>query len=472
MTDELDVLRHERGAIEPDPEFRADLMDRLRDDMAASGLASERAPVIDLDGPLTAPTRSDDGAQRLRRLVAVAAAIAVIAVGVVMVQRQDREPNVTSGINPDDQALADMAVLTPEEGGWPLASPEQEAQLRAEEDALDAALSDCLGMDVSETQADHAHANALFVDQASGNLQHLVSKATVLSSSAEARVVTDQMGLPAAQDCYGKVIEQQILERARDGLTNYLGRPLAVDDLEVRGSSTEAVPLEYPAVGEDGYPASFEIPYAYNALLLKVTLGADNAEVDVYTSVAFVTKGRVAMQLLVQTYFDESGLGHLAKLLLDRIPPVEAVDQAEPVDPVDPAPGEPELPDPGEPPADAATAEEQVRLAYTGIFDASSTREARSRFSERPAVWSAANQQLQEGEYGGFVEDLSAVVDEVVFIDPTHAAVRFRLTGTQVPIPQAVDIGEAVLVDGRWLVAIETTCTLVASANVSCDMSL
>ena len=120
------------------------------------------------------------------------------------------------------------------------------------------------------------------------------------------------------------------------------------------------------------------------------------------------------------------------------------------------------LPDPGEQPADAAAAEEQVRLAYTGIFDSSSTREERSRFSERPNVWIAANQQLVEGEYAGYVEGGSAVVDEVVFISPTHAAVRFQLSRPRGSVPQSVDIGDAVLVDGRWLVGIDTTCALVS----------
>ncbi|MFL6205921.1 MAG: hypothetical protein ACJ739_11280 [Acidimicrobiales bacterium] len=140
--------------------------------------------------------------------------------------------------------------------------------------------------------------------------------------------------------------------------------------------------------------------------------------------------------------------------------------------PARPTVAKPELPDPGEQPADEAAAEEQVRLAFTGIFDSASTREARARFSERPAVWSAANQQLDDGEYAEFVDGMFATVDEVVFSDPTHAAVRFQLTGTNGAIPQAVDIGEAVLVDRRWLVAIDTTCALVEPANVHCDMSL
>ncbi len=138
---------------------------------------------------------------------------------------------------------------------------------------------------------------------------------------------------------------------------------------------------------------------------------------------------------------------------------------------VNPTAEEPVLPAPGEQPTDAVAAEEQVRLAFTGIFDSSSPRETRSHFSERPAVWIAASQQLAEGEYAGFVDDMSAVVDDVVFRDPTHAAVRFRLDLPNSPTPPSVDIGEAVVVDGRWLVSIETSCALLQTVNVQCDMS-
>jgi hypothetical protein len=87
-------------------------------------------------------------------------------------------------------------------------------------------------------------------------------------------------------------------------------------------------------------------------------------------------------------------------------------------------------------------------------------------------VWSAANKQLEEGEYGDYVDEMSAVVDEVVFTSPTTAAVRFRLSEPDQQIPQATPIGEAVLVDGEWRVAIATTCELVSMASVTCDMTL
>lgn len=129
------------------------------------------------------------------------------------------------------------------------------------------------------------------------------------------------------------------------------------------------------------------------------------------------------------------------------------------------------LPEPGEQPADPAAAEEQVRAAFIGIFDFSRQREERAQLSERPAVWADANRQLVE-RHGEIVEDLHAEVDEVVFTSPTHAAVRFRHIASDPGVPRGPFIGDAVLVDGRWLVAITTTCERVAVAGVTCDMTL
>jgi hypothetical protein len=136
-----------------------------------------------------------------------------------------------------------------------------------------------------------------------------------------------------------------------------------------------------------------------------------------------------------------------------------------------PGRGEPSaLPEPGDPPADPAAAEAQIRAAFIGIFDASHTREERAQFSERPEVWSDANQELVEGPFGSSVADQRAEVDEVVFTSPTHAAVRFQLIASD-PIVPRDHIGDAVLVDGRWLVAISTTCRMVEIAAVQCDLS-
>jgi hypothetical protein len=130
------------------------------------------------------------------------------------------------------------------------------------------------------------------------------------------------------------------------------------------------------------------------------------------------------------------------------------------------------LPTPGDQPTEPVAAEQQVRDAFTTIFDATQPRESRAGLSERPAVWTEANRQLTEGQYGEAVKDLQAEVDAVVFTAPTHAVVRFRFIASADVVTDEWKLGEAVLVDGRWLVAIRTTCDEVMVAGVSCDTSL
>ena len=131
----------------------------------------------------------------------------------------------------------------------------------------------------------------------------------------------------------------------------------------------------------------------------------------------------------------------------------------------------PTLPEPGDQPADPVAAEEQVRAAFMGLFDFSIPREERTQFSERPEVWAAANVELMDGQFADAVHDMYAQVDAVVFTDPAHATVQFQ-TITSDPIVPRYNTGEAVLVDGRWVVTITTTCGMVERAAVQCDMTL
>jgi hypothetical protein len=128
----------------------------------------------------------------------------------------------------------------------------------------------------------------------------------------------------------------------------------------------------------------------------------------------------------------------------------------------------PALPAPGEQPADA-TAEDQVRAAFIGAFDGTTSQDEKAQFIERPEVWRDANQQLLDGPYGDV--KVRAEVDEVVFTDPDHASVRYQLDSSDDRVPR-YQIGDAVLIDGRWLVAITTPCDLLELASVHCDMSL
>jgi len=132
----------------------------------------------------------------------------------------------------------------------------------------------------------------------------------------------------------------------------------------------------------------------------------------------------------------------------------------------------PSLPEPGpQQPSQAAAAEEQVRAAFVGLFDSAGTREERAQYVDRPDVWLPAALELKEGQYGYVLADLRAEVDAVVFTSPTHASVRYRMVASESIVPPGPFIGDALLVDGRWVVDVTTPCARMALAGVTCDLT-
>jgi hypothetical protein len=462
-----------------------ELEQRLREALQED---AQRAQLVNPDGPPAPEARqlALDQPRRpsARKVVAAAAAVALLAAvaGVAVTQDGDGGPDVTASlqVDPEDQAIAAAAVLTPADmpSGWEAAPPEVEAGWQAEAEDLDQAMADCLGVDVSELEDDAPSAQSDFVNVEAANDERVVSKVTAFATEAEARAVTDRFRGEDAPRCYVAALAPQIAEGAGDGVTTLTGRNLAGDVVEIGEPTVGEISWEYL---EDGYWKTVTDDSV--ALRVTVPLSVDGVDVDVYADVAFVRKGRFLTQTSFQTYFlgfDGGPAGsslvgsptavQLTREVLERLPGTTSPDPVRTVDPVVGSPSGP-LTEPGEQPADPAAAEEQVRAAFTGIFDSSLPREAKAPLSERPAVWAAANQALVEGQYGEMVEGLHAVVDEVVFTSPTRAVVRFDLI-TSTGYRSADQIGHAVLVDGRWLVTIETTCEQVSIAGVRCDMSL
>jgi hypothetical protein len=165
-------------------------------------------------------------------------------------------------------------------------------------------------------------------------------------------------------------------------------------------------------------------------------------------------------------------VAQVTKKVVDRIIPTTSSDSDDIFDqPVQPTPELQPLPEPGEQPADPATAEEQVRASFVGLYDASVPREDRAQFVDRPEVWLPLNQAIFESVYGEVLKDLHAVVDSVVFTSPTHAAVRFQLLATDERVPEDYVIGDAVLSEGRWVVDVTTPCSTAAPMGFECDFT-
>ena len=75
--------------------------------------------------------------------------------------------------------------------------------------------------------------------------------------------------------------------------------------------------------------------------------------------------------------------------------------------------------------------------------------------------------KVARDRYPQYRDTIAAVVDEVRFIDASHAAVRFGLTTNgQGLIPPGV--GRVVLIDGQWLVSRDTFCRILMVGGVYC----
>ncbi|HET6967994.1 MAG TPA: hypothetical protein VFI44_06935, partial [Ornithinibacter sp.] len=114
MTDDLDVLRHERAVVEPDPQFRAELMERVRSEMSwrhepvpvtrtDTALDDERTTLASLEPYVSAHPR-----RRGRRWLAVAAVVLLVAT-VATVVAVIRDGEGERGVDTLPLAITDLA---------------------------------------------------------------------------------------------------------------------------------------------------------------------------------------------------------------------------------------------------------------------------------------------------------------------------------------------------------------------------
>jgi hypothetical protein len=131
-------------------------------------------------------------------------------------------------------------------------------------------------------------------------------------------------------------------------------------------------------------------------------------------------------------------------------------------------PGEvpPQLPAAGEQPGDPQAEEVAVRQAYTDAFNHDVPDEVKELAIEDAGSFAEASEQVA-ANFPEAVATVTVEVYDVVFTDPSTAAVRFELLysgGAQF----GEQLGHAVLRDGRWQVARETTCTVLGWGGGRC----
>lgn len=119
----------------------------------------------------------------------------------------------------------------------------------------------------------------------------------------------------------------------------------------------------------------------------------------------------------------------------------------------------------GDPPADEDAARAEITFVYATAYGPGLTIEERAALVEDGDALQEV-MQLAADKNPQFRDTITAPVDMVVFIDSTHAAVRFSLVIDGNPVISG--IGRAVLVDGQWLVARDTYCRLQQLGGVWC----
>ena len=120
----------------------------------------------------------------------------------------------------------------------------------------------------------------------------------------------------------------------------------------------------------------------------------------------------------------------------------------------------------GDPPADRQAVEAEIDRAFHLAFDAGHTDEERFAVVEDgPALLPAG--RAAAAKYPEAAKSITVTVHRIVFRDPTHAAVNFELFYERAMLLGPQD-GEALLVDGRWLVSRDTRCRIIEQAGVAC----
>jgi hypothetical protein len=124
MSDDLDVLRHDHDVVEPDPRFRAELMDRLRDAMASgSGDLGEReGAATDATVVGIYPSSDPRPARRWGVVLAVAAA-ALVLVGVGVLLRAATNDDAPGAVTPAGPRPSPTTDPAPPRSEGPTAVP-------------------------------------------------------------------------------------------------------------------------------------------------------------------------------------------------------------------------------------------------------------------------------------------------------------------------------------------------------------
>jgi hypothetical protein len=295
-------------------------------------LTEGREAVARMDPPddlwARAVERSNDGAAPVRDLVvgqrrlrtslllAAAAAVVLLAlVGLLWLDDDDQTVDTVPVTRPPsaDQSLAEHAVLTGEEMpiGWEAAP--RDAGPQPSEDSLDRMLTSCVDTEVTRLRGAGSTTRSAFSNSFDENPEQIVSEVTVFASQEEADSYLAAFRGDAVQACYLDILEQQVAEETRGGLTTSEGRDLSGDDVEL-GEPTLTSPVYWETLTGGSWTPVGQHRVAFH---LTVPLTSEGVDITVHHDFALIKQGRAAALTTFHTYDSSATAGSSA----DRVRP-------------------------------------------------------------------------------------------------------------------------------------------------------
>jgi len=114
------------------------------------------------------------------------------------------------------------------------------------------------------------------------------------------------------------------------------------------------------------------------------------------------------------------------------------------------------------------TAEAAIRAAFLGWIDAQ-PHDAVQRYVQDYAAIADALRQGMAQHTSAALTQYTGRVDSVTLVDVTHATVRYTILFSGRPQYEHLP-GEALKIDGHWLVTRDTVCSLLAKGNITCPL--
>lgn len=129
-------------------------------------------------------------------------------------------------------------------------------------------------------------------------------------------------------------------------------------------------------------------------------------------------------------------------------------------------PPPPALPDPGEQPDDPTAAEAEITAAMIALYDSTEVLDGDAVYLDDDTGVADARAQVAEGGFSAEASSAQAIIEELVFTEPSTAWFRYRIDTDGIGLTNRYGI--AVFVNGEWKITRNTVCQDLSMAGGDC----